>query len=551
MDTTTQNIIAYSNNELAVLDDNFTNYLNQFKVLSDSLLMNSQFINIINNQKQGQYEYTTQYTLDLQNTLKDVITSFFNIDTLTFIDTNNITISVGYPYFDEVSVLMNKYKDQMDALNGKIVWGYIDMHKGKKVIICRKINYVDREYQLQNIGYMIILVDEETLYNYYSNLKSVNESNFFIFDSNNTIISSKLRDDVGKTFDLKAIKNSSGSQRGEFIYVSRQLNINNWTIAYLILRDKINDNIYKTVNYIARITIICIILSVIVSIFLAKSVNLPLAKLSRSMKQVEQGDFNVIAETKQKNEIGQLYKSFNIMVSKLNQLINKNMAMQLKTKEAQIQSLQRQIDPHFIYNTLDMIRMLSILNENDKIEESVICLSEVLRFNLKAEKEVLIEREINTIEAYFKMLKIRYGENFDYEIKVTEEIKQYYTLKFLLQPFIENAVRHGLERVERKGFICILAKKINGEIVFIIKDNGIGMKREKVEEIKRDLQDERVDGGSCIGMKNVHQRIRLQYGVEYGIDVVSQYNKKTSIILHIPAYIKEEEKTDVKNVDCR
>lgn len=546
--TTVQDASLYSENELEILNDNFTNYLHQFTDVSDNMTLNTQFMDIIARRENGMYEYVHEYITNLQNTLKNIFDNApQKISTLIYIDNAGTSVSVGYPYYGEISNLLAQYKEKMDAGKGQNVWSFLSTQNEHKIVVSKQLNYVNNQYQIQQYGYLFMLIDEETLHGYYKNLKSINGSELYIVNHDNVTISSSARSKTGTTFEYNA-SNHSDTNDTKDILISKKLEINDWTIVIAIPKQNITKRVQSNLFYIALITIACILLAVMISFLISRRINRPLRQLSASMEDLKKENFKIELQTDQTNEIGHLYNSFNHMAKELNSLINKNIAMQLKTKEAQIQSYQRQINPHFIYNTLDLIRMMSLLKENNKIEEAVICLSKVLRFNLKAEKEVTISQELENIEFYFKILTLRYGENFNYVIKMPEELKNYCTLKFLLQPFIENSVQHGLEKVDRKGYICIIVKKIDDEIIFIIKDNGIGIEKDKLKAINEALESKNDENNNCIGMKNVNQRIKLKYGEKYGIEIFSKYNTQTSVTIHIPAYRKGEEQ-DVQNTD--
>lgn len=541
INTTVQDATLYSENELEILDDNFTNYLHQFTDVADNITLNRQFMDIIAKHNSNMYEYEYEYIVNLQNTLKDIFDNApQKISTLIYIDNAGTSVSVGYPYYGEISNLAAQYKEQTDAGQGRNIWNFLSMQNEHKIVISKQLNYVSSQYQIQKYGYLFMLIDEETLHGYYKNLNSVNGSELYIVSRDNVIISSSTRAKTGTMFEYDT-DNKNAANAAKTILMSKKLDINDWTIVIAISKQNITRRVNSNLFFIALITIICILLAVMISFLISRRINRPLRQLSASMEDLKKENFNIELQTDQTNEIGHLYDSFNHMAKELNLLINKNIALQLKTKEAQIQSYQRQINPHFIYNTLDLIRMMSLLNENNKIEEAVICLSKVLRFNLKAEKEVTISQELENIEFYFKILTLRYGENFNYVIRMPEDLKNYCTLKFLLQPFIENSVQHGLEKVDRKGYICIIVKKIDDEIIFIIKDNGIGIEKDKLKNINETLESKNDENNDCIGMKNVNQRIKLKYGEKYGIEIFSKYNIQTSVTIHIPAYRKGEE----------
>lgn len=548
INTTVQDASLYSENELEILDDNLTNYLHQFTDVTDNITLNKQFMDILFWHENNKYEYEYEYTANLQNTLKDVFDHApQKIRTLIFIDNAGASVSVGYPYYGEISNLTAQYKETMDAADGRNIWSFLSTQNEHSIVIAKQLNYVNNQYQIKKYGYLFLLIDEETLHGYYQKLNSVNGSQLYIVDRDNVVLSSSAREKTGTIFEYD-IGNIHLANTADTIFMSQKLDINDWTIVIAISKQNIRKRVQNKLFDISLITIFCILLAVMISFLISRRINQPLRQLSKSMEDLEKENFDIELQTDQTNEIGRLYNSFNHMAKELNILINKNIAMQLKTKEAQIQSYQRQINPHFIYNTLDLIRMMSVLKENNKIEEAVICLSKVLRFNLKAEKEVTISQELENIEFYFKILTLRYGENFNYVIKMPEELSEYCTLKFLLQPFIENSVQHGLEKVDRKGYICIIVKKIDDEIIFIIKDNGIGIEKDTLKKINETLKNKDDENTDCIGMKNVNQRIKLKYGEKYGIEIFSKYNVQTSVTIHIPAYRKEGAQ-DVQDTD--
>ena len=304
----------------------------------------------------------------------------------------------------------------------------------------------------------------------------------------------------------------------------------------MIEERSVNEVLYRTIMNNVLIMLVLAAVTMLIARFIANSIVRPLNMLSSSIEHVKENNFSTKVYVEADETVGKLVASYNSMLDMLNDLINKNLSVELKTKEAQLQSYERQINPHFIYNTLDMIRMMSAMDEQDKLDEAVVCLSQLLRFNNSTEKEVLISEELENVERYFRILKLRYGDNFEYEIDVPEEIQQLYTLKFLLQPFAENAVKHGLEKVEWTGKIMIFAKQMQDELIFIIRDNGRGMEPEKIEEIQKMLHSTDIYSmpGKNIGIINASQRIRLFYGEGFDIDITSIPNEKTTVYIHIP-----------------
>ena len=233
------------------------------------------------------------------------------------------------------------------------------------------------------------------------------------------------------------------------------------------------------------------------------------------------------------DEIGFLSTEFNRMMERLDELVNLNMNMEIQLKKAQIRAYESQINPHFLYNTLDLIRMISVNGESDKLETVIVSISSLLRYNLSTETEVYIEQEIKAIEDYFKILNIRYGDKFDYDIEVDPEVMNCRILKFLIQPLIENSVKHGIEISDKQGYIELSCKKVGDEIAIIVRDNGAGMSQEKLNEVVENMKNENASDDH-IGIRNIYKRMTLFYQNRGTIDFYSKENEVTQVLLKIP-----------------
>jgi two-component system sensor histidine kinase YesM len=264
--------------------------------------------------------------------------------------------------------------------------------------------------------------------------------------------------------------------------------------------------------------------------------------LSDSMEKFKNGDFNQNVKITSQDEIGQLSVSFNQMVSDIRSLINKNYVMVLKEKEIELNALQAQINPHFLYYVLDSFYWRVIGTGNEEIGEDVLALSKLFRLLLnQGNSEIEIRKEIELIDCYLRIQKMRFSKRLSFEINVAEDIMEYRISKLTIQPFVENAIVHGLEKSDEGGIVRVTGRKEDDYLVFTIEDNGIGMSQEDADiilmadESKR-YADVRV---GHYAIRNIKERLALRYGDKFKLEIQSEKNKGTRVRITIPLELNE------------
>ncbi|WPC39339.1 sensor histidine kinase [Clostridium sp. JS66] len=285
--------------------------------------------------------------------------------------------------------------------------------------------------------------------------------------------------------------------------------------------------------YSLIIAIVTLILAGILAIIFTKTIVNPITKLRRLMKKTEEGNFDIQFNSKYNDEIGQLGNSFNNMIREIRNLIKLVHIEERNKRKAEINILQSQIKPHFIYNTLDTIQWMAQEHEAEDVVEMVENLTNLLRIGLNNGDEIIkLKYEIKHVESYLTIQKVRYEDKINYEINIDENILENNVIKLILQPLVENAIYHGIKEKRGRGKIIIKGSIENGKIHIKIIDNGIGIKKDKLREInnllkEKDSSKRKIGYGSF----NVNERIRLNYGEEYGIYYTSKYGKWT--VVHI------------------
>ncbi|MDF2987859.1 MAG: histidine kinase internal region [Eubacterium sp.] len=290
------------------------------------------------------------------------------------------------------------------------------------------------------------------------------------------------------------------------------------------------------------ITLGClIIVSFIVAWYISGSVSNPVKNLRKMTKIVSTGNFDERIVDVNSDEIADLGYSFNIMTVKIKELMDERIEKQKKLKNAEFKVLQAQINPHFLYNTLDTIVWMAEAGHNDKVILLVRELSNFFRKSISKGRDIItVQEEVGHVSSYLSILKVRYRDTLDYSIQVMDSILGFNIPKFTLQPLVENALYHGIKNKRGNGKIIVSGSRINEqEMMFEVIDNGIGMDDEKLRAVIRalDMDHEENSDINSFGMSNVHQRIRLYYGNNYGLKIKSTINVGTEVSVTVPIEI--------------
>ena len=259
------------------------------------------------------------------------------------------------------------------------------------------------------------------------------------------------------------------------------------------------------------------------------------------MHKAANGDFNIAKKLKGNDEIADLYDNLNVMINSMQQLLVVVYEEQLqkeklksRQKEVEFKMLANQINPHFLYNTLETIRMKARCNNELEIEELVKMLAKIMRRNIEVgDTLVSFKSELDLMEYYLKIQQYRFADRIQYKIDVCCDISNYKIIPLIIQPIVENAFVHGLESKEGNGIINVIIDK-SDKLYIYVKDNGVGISNEVMEEIENSLNDYSISDQTHIGLNNVNQRIKLLYGEEYGLCIKSDYLEGTTVTIELP-----------------
>ncbi|WP_242856001.1 sensor histidine kinase [Ruminiclostridium josui] len=272
--------------------------------------------------------------------------------------------------------------------------------------------------------------------------------------------------------------------------------------------------------------------------FISYSITKPIKNLCISAKLVGNGDFTTRVPDSESDEIAMLTSSFNTMIEKIGSLVEDVKLEQINLRKTELKLMQAQINPHFLYNTLDTIIWLAEGNKTKDVIQMVSALSRFFRIALsKGYDFISIREEEMLIRSYLQIQQYRYQDILEYEINISEELENCSILKLTLQPIVENALYHGIKNKRGMGKIVVEGYCQGENVLLKVKDNGIGMNQEQIEKIKKLLimpKDKNAPEQKGFGLFNVNERIKLNFGDEYGLDVKSEYGVGSEFTICIP-----------------
>lgn len=284
-----------------------------------------------------------------------------------------------------------------------------------------------------------------------------------------------------------------------------------------------------------------IILTIFLSYYVPRSITSPIQEISKVTDQVAKGDLTVKSHVKAGAEVGVLNDSLNAMIDKINELLSQVTKEQIRLRNAELELLQSQINPHFLYNTLDTIIWLAEAGDQKAVVSMVQSLSEFFRTTLSRGKDVIpLKDEIQHAKSYLEIQQVRYRDILDYEIDVPEELYSYQIPKITLQPIVENALYHGIKNKRGLGKIIIQGVKEEDYYLICIKDNGIGMTQERLEKVSNQMRFCPSEEKEIYGLFNVNERIHLKFGDSYGIRIESEYKSGTDVWIKLPLQQTDE-----------
>ena len=405
------------------------------------------------------------------------------------------------------------------------------------VSLLRKMNL--SFYSQKDVGVIEVQQSYEKIEEICSQNYDRNNMQLYVVDEDGNIV--YPYEDTKKTREMKRVTETFGSQQCDVIVSSKEISgigmqhqLSNapWKVLVFQRNKDFSGPIFRSVRWILIFGGGMLIFMILAVFFATKRIMNPIVTLRKTVENSDTGEALDFSDLKTEiDEIDLLQRAFTKMVKHIRESAELMGAMREKELELKIEVLQAQINPHFLYNTLDAIGWLCEEERCQDAVEMVNALAKLFRISIsKGHELITIEKEVEHARSYLKIQNFRYKNQFSYEFQVEEDCLQYYCNKITLQPIIENAIYHGLDRMVDEGRILIRIYSEGEDVVFRVEDNGVGMSEEQCRSI---LHKEPGDN-SGIGIKNVNDRIKIYFGKEYGLSIESELDEGTTVIIRMP-----------------
>ena len=456
---------------------------------------------------------------------------------------------------NETNHYLSLWSKKYEIPDKDILFENANLSKGRSVLV-NNINDADTIQMIKMvkdlqtykpIGYIRFGLKRNYIEKMAKNINFGSDGSVVIFDENLNKISGIAHDSaLSKLLKEKpSIGNFSYSEgKNEYTAVHIHSDSTGWTTVGVIPLRYINKDLAGIQYLTVIIIVLTIIIGVTVSVIIAQSLILPLENTVNALEKFSRGDFAVRLKENRCDEIGKLNRIFNKAIKEINELMQKVTQSDILNKEMEFKTLQSQMNPHFLYNTLDTINWLAFKEKQTEICNLVAAISSLIRASISNKKSIItIEQELDYVKNYIYIQHIRYKDRFDIIYDIDESLLKQAVPKLIIQPIVENAIIHGIENSKNKNLLYISVKCENECIIIIVKDTGIGMTDEKVSELLKEplnTEGDEQKAHTNLGLYAVHKRIQLMYGDLYGLTVQSQAGEGTTVTLHIPFTKKQE-----------
>lgn len=456
-----------------------------------------------------------------------------SISRIRFYSSNSTLPSDNYYFFNE-NVMADQERSHTRQAQGKVVLNGVNSPEGEMHLCLERLLNVYPQGKTESI---LSLEIESNLLNEF--VKTQNKTDtIFLTDSSGMILAASRPERVGKNIvqwmpDWKPadkIQTEFTDEGADKIGISTESSFETYIV---MISDK--EATLKNMKTVSRQMMFLIFLSAAVVMILillySKWLSDRVSKVMYAARKLGDGEFDYVLEDMGKDEIGQIGDAFNVLNVRIQRLIRENYEKKIKLQSEELNLMQEQINPHFLYNALSVISAMALRERGMQTVKSVKYLADFYRISLNKGKQILsIQEEVELLKNYMKIQKLRFGSSIQVEYDIKKELLTLKTIKLLLQPLVENSIHHGRKSDEEVLMIRVRVQLDGERVCFSVEDNGVGIEQDKLEKLRSQL--EKFEEG--YGLKNVHNRVRLTYGEEYGVKIESVFGKGTRVLVYIP-----------------
>lgn len=438
--------------------------------------------------------------------------------------------------------------NMMESAEGRPVWSGPGENgseeSGAPVLIQARV--IKDYYSLEDIGYLVIYVKTDLLDQIFWEAATLKKGDILLVNKQGNIVFNKSGEYIGQRTDFPFLQSNYTKEEDYYIdnYQGEKSLItflpshnSNWYLAAITPMNLISSESVSIRNIAIILSTLSLLSAILFDHFFVRRLVRSINSAVNGMKRVKQGIFMPITTPLlADDESDLLIDGFNRMSTQIHELIEQVQTEQGRKKEAEMQALMAQINPHFIYNSLESINSMAVLQGNKDISKMVISLGKLLRISISQNQELIpLQMEFEHVRHYMDIQKFRFEDKFSYSINIPETLKTYMTQKLIVQPIVENALYHAIEQMEHPGVIEIEAHEIGSDIIIIVKDNGPGFDLAKMMSLwDNEVNVQKKYSDSGVGLRNVHERLNIRFGDPYGILVCSSPGFGSTIRIRIP-----------------
>lgn len=544
--------------EIKSLDDSVQLLQKDVEDISTYICINNEILRILEAQDAQELNQNPQLWLEMapMRIVQDMISLKGHIKTIALYPENGVYPYLrgmdGSSYIDNFSKIrkLKAYEEVLKSENKKM---WKSAYKGEespysvnhsdKIMLYREIFNLSRTKKL---GFIAIGVEKKSFEELYSNIPVSAEEGIVVLDKNGGLLLEMGK--IPKDFKTKILteeflkkdyrEREEHFTYGEYEIICKQASRDSSILCKIepnySMQMEFFDFAYMPLTLLLAILVGMLPLLLIISHLITG----PLNKVSIAIRKFSKGDFNQKIEVNTEDEIGEVANCFNKMVEDIKTLIEENYVITLKEKESELSALQAQINPHFLYNTLDTFYWKASEDGNEELADNIIALSQLFRLVLnQGDSEITVENEVELVSRYLQIQRMRFVKRLEYFIDIDEEIKKEKIPKLIVQPFVENAVVHGLENMSTSCQVKVTGKMEENMIHFEIEDTGIGMSQSQIDAIWQNDTESKDYSRQRIGryaIKNIKERLALKYQENFTLQIESSVGKGTRVILCIP-----------------
>lgn len=542
------NAIFETESNLDKIEIRLESALNRITDISDLIYLNRDLEALLTS------EYNS--TLDVYNAYSryrifdDYLRYYDEIENIQFFMDRDMITDSHFIHANANTVAQEWFQEAVEK-RGRISWLVMEEHWTKNRYLALTRSVYDQQNQF--LGVLSIYFSSDKLREIID--PEIHDA-FIILDENEIVYSNNIRAlDIDPQF-VDAL--FSASSQGETLFDDEYLGedvkvnlrrlqpskslMNELQIATVIPVESLMEQPSELFNRGYWIMFTALAISILAFQIFIKTFHHRINTLKLAMGKVARGEFNIKPTIAGKDEIGEAYQELHKTSQSIQTLIDevyvhkiKEERWRRKQKESEFKMLSSQINPHFLYNTLEMIRMKAIVNQDKEVALLIKKLSKMMRSALeRTDRPIPLIEEINLIETYLEIQSMRFGDKLTYQIDVGEAITDFYIFPLLIQPIVENAIIHGLEPQVGEGHLAIQVKAFKNYFEIMVRDNGIGMDDQRLAQVQKKLVEGDNLDGKRIGVRNVHHRIQLYYGKEYGLSISSRLGHGTTVKITLP-----------------